>query len=174
MNILINVASSPDISISTPGPRGYVPLSIYRARNVPCLPWTWTVGFSYYKSLQLPECGRTSHSLSWRVWWILRKRKQEWEMPAKAVKRWRGSHQDSSVCRVSTTLHAIFPGGSDSKESICNAGDARDIGSVLRLGRSPGGGNGNPLQYSCLENLMDRGAGRAIVHRVTMSQTWMN
>ena len=43
-----------------------------------------------------------------------------------------------------------FPGGSDSKESTCNAGD---LGSILGLGRSPGGGNGNPLQYSCLENL---------------------
>ena len=71
------------------GPRGYVSLSIYRARNVHCLPWTWTAGFSYYKSLQLPECGQTSHSLSWRVWWIFRRREQEWEMSAKAVKRWK-------------------------------------------------------------------------------------
>ena len=71
-----------------PCPRGYVPLSIYRARNVHCLPWTWTVGFSYYKSLQLPESGRTSRSLNWRVWWTLR-RQQEWEMSAKAVKRWK-------------------------------------------------------------------------------------
>ena len=42
-----------------------------------------------------------------------------------------------------------FPGGSDSKESTCNEGD---LGSILELGRSPGGGHGNPLQYSCLEN----------------------
>ena len=42
-----------------------------------------------------------------------------------------------------------FPGGSDSKESACNAGD---LGSIPGLGRSPGGGHGNPLQYSCLEN----------------------
>ena len=47
-----------------------------------------------------------------------------------------------------------FPGDSDSKESACNA---EDPGSVSRLGRSPGEGHGNPLQYSCLENLMDRG-----------------
>ena len=46
-----------------------------------------------------------------------------------------------------------FPGGSDGKESACNAGD---LGSVLRLGRSPGGGNGYSLQYSCLENPMER------------------
>ena len=61
-----------------------------------------------------------------------------------------------------------FPGGSDRKESACNAGD---LGSVPGLARSPGGGNGNPLQYSCLENPMDGGACQATVHRVTESQT---
>ena len=49
----------------------------------------------------------------------------------------------------------IFPGGSDGKASACNVGDP---GSIPRSGRSPGEGNGNPLQYSCLENSMDRGA----------------
>ena len=49
------------------------------------------------------------------------------------------------------------------------AGDIRDSGSVLGLGRAPGGGNGNPLQYSCLENPMDRGAWRATVHGVAKS-----
>ena len=52
-----------------------------------------------------------------------------------------------------------------------NAGDIRDMGSIPGLGRSPGGGQGNPLQYSCRENLIDRGAWRAIVHRVEKSQT---
>ena len=60
-----------------------------------------------------------------------------------------------------------FPGGSDDKESICNAGD---LGSVPRLERSSGEGNGYPLQYSCLENSMDRGAWWATVHGVTKSQ----
>ena len=59
--------------------------------------------------------------------------------------------------------HVGFPGGSDGKESTCNAGDP---GSVPGLGRSPGGGNGNPLQYSCLENSMDRRAWLATVHGV--------
>jgi len=54
-----------------------------------------------------------------------------------------------------------FPGGSDGKESACNAGD---LGSILGSERSPGEGNGCPLQYSCLENSMDRGAWWAIVH----------
>ena len=52
-----------------------------------------------------------------------------------------------------------------------NAGDIRDVGSILGLGRSPGGGHGNPLQYSCLENPMDRGAWRATVHQVAKGQT---
>ena len=58
--------------------------------------------------------------------------------------------------------------GSAGKESACNVGD---LGSIPGLGRSPREGNGNPLQYSCLENLMDRGAWRATVHGVAMSQT---
>ena len=60
-----------------------------------------------------------------------------------------------------------FPGGSDGKESTCNAGDP---GSIPGLGKSPGEGNGNPLQY-CLENSMDRGAWQAIVHEVANNQT---
>ena len=61
-----------------------------------------------------------------------------------------------------------FPGGSDRKESSHNAGDP---GSIPGLGRSPGEGNGNPLQYSCLENSMDEGAWRATVHEVAKSRT---
>ena len=52
-----------------------------------------------------------------------------------------------------------------------NAGDARDVGSIPSLGRSPGGGNGNALQYSCLEYFVDRGAWWATVHGVTKSWT---
>ena len=51
------------------------------------------------------------------------------------------------------------------KNPPANAGDIRDVGSIPGSGRSPGGGHCNPLQYSCLENLMDRGAWRATVHR---------
>ena len=59
-----------------------------------------------------------------------------------------------------------FPGSSVVKNPAARAGDA---GSVPGSGTSPGGGNGNPLQYSCLENPMDRGAWEAIVHGVTKS-----
>ena len=57
------------------------------------------------------------------------------------------------------------------KNLPANAGDARDTGSIPGSGRSPRVGNGNPLQYSCLENSMDRGAWRATIHGVTKSQT---
>ena len=57
------------------------------------------------------------------------------------------------------------------KNLHANAGDIRDMGSIPGSGRSPGGGHGNPLQYSCLENPMDRGAWRATVHGVAKSQT---
>ena len=57
-----------------------------------------------------------------------------------------------------------------SKESACNAEDVGDDGSIPGSGRSPGGGSGNPFQYSCLENIMDRGAWQAIVHGLTKSQ----
>ena len=57
------------------------------------------------------------------------------------------------------------------KESACNARDTRDAGSIPGSGRSPGGGHGNPLQYSCPENPMHRGAWWATVHRVTKSMT---
>ena len=60
--------------------------------------------------------------------------------------------------------NVVFPGGSDSKESTCNAVDS---GSMSGLGGSPGEGNDNPLQYSCLEKSMDRGAWQATVHGVT-------
>ena len=69
------------------------------------------------------------------------------------------------------TKSLSFDGGSDSKESACNVGD---LGLIPGLGRSPGEGNGNPLQYSCLENPMDGGAWGARVHGVAKSQTGLN
>ena len=65
-------------------------------------------------------------------------------------------------------LLQVFPGGSDGKVSVYNAGD---LGSIPGLGRSPGEGNGNPLQYYCLENPMDREAWQATGHEVTKSWT---
>ena len=66
------------------------------------------------------------------------------------------------------TVCPVFPGGSDGKEYPCYAGD---LGSIPGSGTYSGEGNGNPLQYSCLENSMDRGDWQATVHGVTKSQT---
>ena len=64
-----------------------------------------------------------------------------------------------------------FLGYLEIKNLPANAGDTRDSGSVPESGRSPGVGNGNPLQYTCLENPMDRGAWQATVYGVTKSWT---
>ena len=67
-----------------------------------------------------------------------------------------------------------FPGGSMVKNPLANTRDARDAGLTPGSGRSSGGGDGNPLQCSCLENSVDRGAWRAAVHGVTKTWTWLN
>ena len=64
-----------------------------------------------------------------------------------------------------------FPGSTVVKNLPASPGDAKDMGLISELGRSPGVGNGNLLQYSCLENSMDRGAWQATAHGVTKSQT---
>ena len=74
--------------------------------------------------------------------------------------------QVASEVKCITNIILGFPSGSDGKESACNAGDP---GSIPGLGRSPGEGNGYPLQYSCLENPMDRGACCTSVHGVPKS-----
>ena len=72
---------------------------------------------------------------------------------------------------VTSLLTRGFPGGSEVKASAYNVGD---LGSIPGSGRSPGEGNGNPLQYSCLENPMDGGAWWATVHGVTKSWTQLS
>ena len=70
--------------------------------------------------------------------------------------------------RLPTPLFLGFPAGSDGRESVSNV---RDLGLIPALGRSPGRGHGNPLQCSCLENPLDRGAWWATVHGVSKIQT---
>ena len=70
-----------------------------------------------------------------------------------------------------SSLGALYP--PVVKYPPSNAGDLTDAGLIPGLGRSPGGGHSNPPQYSCLENLMDRGVWRATVHRITKSWTWL-
>ena len=75
----------------------------------------------------------------------------------------------SSVFNILSQASYGLPCGSDGKKSACNAGEARNAGLIPGSGRSPGVGNGNPLQYSCLENSMDRGAWWATAPGVTKS-----
>ena len=70
--------------------------------------------------------------------------------------------------RIPTPVFLGFPGGSDGKESTCNVGDPATI---PELGRFPGGGHGNPLQYSCLENPLGQRSLAVTVHGVTKSRT---
>ena len=68
-----------------------------------------------------------------------------------------------------TMLKWGFPGGASGKNLLASAGDVRDVDSIPGSGRSPGGGHGNPLHYSCLESPIDSAAWRAMVYRVTES-----
>ena len=68
---------------------------------------------------------------------------------------WTGDYSNNCSSVVHKVFTESFPGGSDGKASACNAGD---LGSIPGSRRSPAEGNGNPLQYSCLENCTDRGA----------------
>ena len=76
-----------------------------------------------------------------------------------------------SIC---LSVFGVLPQWLSGKESACNAEDTGDIGLIPGSGRSPGGGNDNPLQCSCLENPMDGGAWQATVIGVTKSQTWLS
>ena len=80
----------------------------------------------------------------------------------------------SVVNKAEVDVFLGFPNGSMGKESVCNAGDTGDAGLIPGWGRSPREGNGNPLQYSCLENSMDREALWAIVHGIAKSQTGLS
>ena len=83
----------------------------------------------------------------------------------------RNAHSQLKVSENKNVNVLGFPDSSVGKESACNAGD---LGSIPRLGRSPGEGNGNPLQYSGLENPMDRGAWWATGQGVAKSQTQLS
>ena len=88
-------------------------------------------------------------------------------MPA----RWHSGEGDRQTRKPIRRQFRGFPGGSVVKNLPANAEDAGAVGLVPGSGKSPGGGNGNPLQFSCLENSMDGGAWWATLHRVTKSQT---
>ena len=92
-----------------------------------------------------------------------------WRGPCVCSQCWRVSQRDTQKLRcLRSRMVSGLPGGSDGKAPVYNVGDP---GSIPGSGRSPGEGTGNPLQYSCLENPMDRGAWWATVHGVAKSRT---
>ena len=133
----------------------------------------WKVTRSQTAFNNLLNCGLGWQSEQWLNWHL-------WEMCKGFLYRkgnWTGRSESNLYKKVKwflqlkmliTQLPRGFPGGSDGKESACNAGD---LGLIPGWGRSPGEGNGNPLQYSCLENSVDRGVWQATVHGVVQSQT---
>ena len=89
---------------------------------------------------------------------------QPWETLQNCVHTYTHTHTHTCAC---------FPGGTSGKEPTSNAGDRSDTVSIPGLGRSPGGGHGNPLQNSSLGNPMNREAWQTTDHRVAKSQTWL-
>ena len=129
----------------------------------------------------IPESGRSPG-----VWRGIPLQHSSLENPMDGGSWWATGHGVTKSARLSDLhfqciLEGIFkdfPGGSIGKVSACNAGDPRLIpgypSSIPGSGRSPGRGNGNPLQYACLENSRNRGSWWAKVHRVPKSWTWLN
>ena len=114
--------------------------------------WFVSIFFLWSQKVSIIIC----ISGSW--WWIGRL----------GVLRFMGSQRVGPDWATDLIWSEDFPSSSKGKESACNEGD---LGSIPGLGRSPGEGHGNRLQYSCLENSMDRGAWWATGHRVTKSRT---
>ena len=120
------------------------------------------------------EKGMATHSstLAWKIpWtekpgWLLLPGKSHGLRSLVGYSPWGRKESDTTE-----RLHFHFPWCSVGTESACNAGNA---GSIPGWGRAPEEGNGNPLQYSCLENPIDRGAWRATVHGVAKSRTQLN
>ena len=109
-------------------------------------------------------------------WPYLNKQKPAWRRKESKPARWLGEEEVSqSSCGVAggtwKLTAAVHQCSSDGRESACNVGDP---GLIPGLGRSPGEGKGNLLQYSCLKNSMDRGAWRTAIHGVAKSRTQLS
>ena len=122
--------------------------------------WVWFLGQEDPLEKEIAIC---SSILAWKTPWI--------EEPGQLQSMGSQKVEHDWACSQGYALG--FPDGSVGKESICNAGDTRDLDSIPGSGRSPGEGNGNPLQYSCLKNPMD-GDWWATVQRVTRSWTQLS
>ena len=109
-------------------------------------------------------------------WWLEHKLKYGKEGSGKPRSRETAAAyiKSANVVFLKCNLSSGFPGGTSGKEPPCHAGGIRDVALIPGSGRSPGGGHHNPLQYSCLENPMDRGAWWATVHGIAKSWTWLS
>ena len=121
-------------------------------KNLPPVQETWAQSWVG----KIPWRGKYSSIPAWRIPWT--------EEPSSLHSPW--GHKDSDTTERLTSWD--FPGGSDGRQSACDAGDE---GSISESGRSPGEGSGYPLQYSCLENSVDRGAWWATVHGIAELDT---
>ena len=119
------------------------------------------------------EKGMATHTsiLAWRIPWTEEPGRLQ-SMGLQRVRHDWATFIFTSMCyMIGPCWLSVFLGGSIGEETTCNAEDG---GSIPGSGRSPEGGNCNPLQHSCLENPMDRGAWWATVHRIAKSQTWLS
>ena len=116
----------------------------------------------YLLTPKTKEMAAHSSILAWKIPWTM----EPGRLPSMGSQRvghnWADSHPKTKK---------VFPGGASGKEPVCQCRRHKDAGLIPGSGRSPGGGHGNPLQYSCQDNPMDRGAWRATVHGVAKSQT---
>ena len=128
-------------------------------KHLPTMRETWVQSLGWEDFLE-KEMATHFSILTWKIPWM--------EEPGRLHSM--GSQRVRHDCSLSLSVFLGFPGGSVGKESACNAGDAEVIGLIPGSGRSSGGGHGNLLQFSCLENPMDRGAWWATVHKVIKSQ----
>ena len=119
-----------------------------------------------------------SRVLAWRIPWT----REPGRLQSMGSKSWTqlkqlSTHRPEGICgSIPGNITSLTSGGASQEALVvknppANAGDVRDASSIPGLGRSPGEGHGNPLQYSCLENPMDRGAWWDTVHGVAKSQT---
>ena len=137
-------------------------------KNPPAIQKTqvWSLG---WKDFVEKGIAPYSSILAWKIPWTEEPGRLQSMGPQRVGHNW--AHTRTHTIGHYLAIKWCFPGGSEVKASACNAGD---LGSIPGSGRFPGEGNGNPLQYSCLENPMGGGAWWATVHGVAKSQTWLN
>ena len=128
-------------------------------KRLPAMQETWVQSLGWEDALE-KEMTTHSSTLAWKIPWTEEPGKLQSYGVAKSWTQLNNFtftffHYARALLIINSTTTLYFPGGSDSKESAHNAGDP---GLILGSGRSPGEGHGNPLQYSCLENSLDRGA----------------